>query len=143
MNLMENAFRRTLPIVLALLFAVAFGPLATSSAFAQETGAAAAAPQQAAGGEANLIIPDLNSVQIMGLPGGKLLVWGLVVCALGLLFGLVMYSRLKNLPVHQSMREVSELIYETCKTYLITQGKFILALEVLIGAVMVLYFGVL
>ena len=143
MKLMENAFRRTLPIVLALLFAVAFTPLATSSAFAQATGAAAAAPQQAAGGEANLIIPDLNSVQIMGLPGGKLLVWGLVVCALGLLFGLVMYSRLKNLAVHQSMREVSELIYETCKTYLITQGKFILLLEVFIGAVIALYFGVL
>jgi K(+)-stimulated pyrophosphate-energized sodium pump len=143
MNLMENAFRRTLPIVLALLFAVAFAPLATSSALAQEAGTAAAAPQQAAGGEANLVIPDLNSVQIMGLPGGKLLVWGLVVCALGLLFGLVMYSRLKNLPVHQSMREVSELIYETCKTYLITQGKFILLLEVFIGAVIALYFGVL
>ena len=143
MNLMENAFRRTLPIVLALLFFVALGPLATSSAFAQETGAAAAAPQQAAGGEANLVIPDLNSVQVMGLPGGKLLVWGLAVCALGLLFGLVMYSRLKNLPVHQSMREVSELIYETCKTYLITQGKFILLLEVFIGAVIALYFGVL
>src|SRR5512146_1795485 len=138
MKLMENAFRRTLPIV----FAFAFGPLAISSAFAQEPGAGAA-QQQAAGGEANLVIPDLNSVQIMGMPGGTLLLAGLVVCALGLLFGLVMYSRLKNLPVHQSMREVSELIYETCKTYLITQGKFILLLEVFIGAVIALYFGVL
>src|SRR5512142_2949422 len=142
MNLMENAFRRTLPIVLAFVFAIAFGPLAISSAFAQEA-AAPAAPQQAAGGEANLVIPDLNSVQIMGMPGGTLLLAGLVVCALGLLFGLVMYSRLKNLPVHQSMREVSELIYETCKTYLITQGRFILILEVFIGAVIALYFGVL
>jgi K(+)-stimulated pyrophosphate-energized sodium pump len=143
MNLMENAFRRTLPIVLALLFTVAFGPLATSSAFAQQAVAATAAPQQAAGGEANLIIPDLNSVSFMGVPGGTLLLGGLVVCALGLLFGLMMYTRLKNLPVHQSMREVSELIYETCKTYLITQGKFILLLEVFIGAVIALYFGVL
>ncbi|HTI62114.1 MAG TPA: sodium-translocating pyrophosphatase [Gemmatimonadaceae bacterium] len=140
---MENAFRRTLPIVLALLFTVAFGPLATSSAFAQQAVAATAAPQQAAGGEANLIIPDLNSVSFMGVPGGTLLLGGLVVCALGLLFGLMMYTRLKNLPVHQSMREVSELIYETCKTYLITQGKFILLLEVFIGAVIALYFGVL
>jgi K(+)-stimulated pyrophosphate-energized sodium pump len=143
MNLTENAFRRTLPIVLALLFTVAFGPLATSSAFAQQSLAATAAPQQAAGGEANLIIPDLKSVSFMGVRGGTLLLGGLVVCALGLLFGLMMYTRLKNLPVHQSMREVSELIYETCKTYLITQGKFILLLEVFIGAVIALYFGVL
>ena len=142
MKLMENAFRRTLPIVLAFVFAIAFGPLAISSAFAQEPGAGAA-QQQAAGGEANLVIPDLNSVQIMGMPGGTLLLAGLVVCALGLLFGLVMYTRLKNLPVHQSMREVSELIYETCKTYLITQGRFILILEVFIGSVIALYFGVL
>ena len=65
------------------------------------------------------------------------------VCALGLLFGLLTYSQLKNLPVHRSMLEISELIYETCKTYLITQGKFLLILEVFIGAVMILYFGVL
>jgi len=60
-----------------------------------------------------------------------------------LIFGLTIYMRLKNLPVHRSMREISELIYETCKTYLITQGKFILLLEVFIAAVIVLYFGVL
>src|SRR5512146_377757 len=142
MNLMENAFRRAPPIVLAFVFAIAFGPLAISSAFAMEP-AAAAAPQQAAGGEANLVIPDLNSVQIMGMPGGTLLLAGLVVCALGLLFGLVMCSRLKNLPVHQSMREVSELIYETCKTYLITQGKFILLLWLFIAGVVVAYYGFL
>ena len=68
---------------------------------------------------------------------------GLVVCVLGLVFGLVIYGQLKNLPVHQSMREISELIYETCKTYLITQGKFILILEVFIGVIIVLYFGFL
>ena len=62
---------------------------------------------------------------------------GLVVCALGLLFGLMTFTQLKNLPVHTSMLEVSELIYETCKTYLITQGKFILMLEVFIGVIMV------
>src|SRR5690349_1995312 len=68
---------------------------------------------------------------------------GLAICALGLLFGLVMYSQLKRLPVHESMREISELIYETCKTYLIRQGKFILILEIFIGFVIVLYFGLL
>ena len=68
---------------------------------------------------------------------------GLVVCVVGLAFGLVIFTRLKNLPVHKSMRDISELIYETCKTYLITQGKFILLLELFIGAIMVIYFGVL
>ena len=77
------------------------------------------------------------------MSGRTLLMVGLVVCVLGLVFGLVIYSQLKNMPVHQSMREISELIYETCKTYLITQGKFILLLEVFIGVIMVLYFGFL
>src|SRR5262249_52435649 len=71
------------------------------------------------------------------------LMGGLVVCVLGLVFGLVIYSQLKNLPVHDAMREISELIYETCKTYLITQGKFILILEIFIGVIILLYFGVL
>jgi K(+)-stimulated pyrophosphate-energized sodium pump len=66
---------------------------------------------------------------------------GLVVCALGLVFGMTIFRQLKRLPVHRSMLEVSELIYETCKTYLITQGKFILLLEVFIGVIMVIYFG--
>src|SRR5215475_2567471 len=79
----------------------------------------------------------------MGLPGNQLLMGGLVVCFLGLAFGLVIYGQLKNLPVHRSMREISELIYETCKTYLITQGRFILILWLFIGAIMVVYFGVL
>src|SRR5271163_1625719 len=68
---------------------------------------------------------------------------GLVICALGLLFGLVSFMQLRNLPVHRSMREISELIYETCKTYLITQGKFLLVLWIFIGAVIALYFGYL
>src|SRR5213594_1798802 len=97
--------------------------------------------QQHAGGEANLVIPDLNSVKFLGLGGATLLTYGLIVCALGLLFGLVIYRRLKRLPVHSSMREISELIYETCKTYLITQGKFILVLWVFIGVIAAIYFG--
>ena len=79
-----------------------------------------------AGGEASLVVPDLSSVSFGGVDGHTLLLSGLVICALGLLFGLMTFTQLKNLPVHSSMREVSELIYETCKTYLITQGKFIL-----------------
>src|SRR5262245_35697919 len=93
--------------------------------------------------EKDLILPDLASVQFLGMPGNQLLMAGLVVCFLGLVFGLVIFNQLKNLPVHQSMREISELIYETCKTYLITQGKFILMLEALIGVIMIVYFGVL
>ena len=79
----------------------------------------------------------------MGVNGRSLLMAGLVVCLLGLAFGMVIFTQLKNLPVHRSMLEVSELIYETCKTYLITQGKFILLLEVFIGVIMVFYFGAL
>ena len=95
----------------------------------------------AAASEADLKLPDLASVQFLGVDGHNLLLYGLLVCVAGLLFGLVNYVQLKNLPVHRSMREISELIFETCKTYLVTQGKFILLLEVFIGAVMVFYFG--
>ncbi|MDQ5844721.1 MAG: sodium-translocating pyrophosphatase [Acidobacteriota bacterium] len=96
------------------------------------------------GGEANLILPDLSSVTFFGgMDGHNLLLTGILVCILGLVFGLAMYMNLKKLPVHRAMREISELIYETCKTYLITQGKFILILEVFIGTIIVLYFGVL
>src|SRR5258707_11772848 len=96
-----------------------------------------------AGGEANLILPDLSSAQFLGMDGRSLLMSGLAVCVLGLVFGLVIYGQLKRMPVHKSMLEISELIYETCKTYLITQGKFILMLWVFIGTIMVVYFGAL
>src|SRR4026209_1676145 len=102
----------------------------------------AVAPR-AEGGEANLVVPDLSQAQFLGVSGRALLMSGLVVCALGLVFGLIIYSQLRNMRVHESMRAISELIYETCKTYLITQGKFILVLEVFIGIVIALYFGVL
>ena len=95
------------------------------------------------GGEANLILPDLSSVTMLGLDGRTLLMLGLIVCAAGLGFGLWVYNRLRNLPVHESMLEVSELIYETCKTYLGTQGKFLIILELFIGSIIVVYFGVL
>jgi len=100
-------------------------------------------PAQEAGGEANLKLPDLSQVNFLGVNGHQLLLYGIVICIFGLLFGLMIFTRLKNMPVHRSMREISELIYETCKTYLITQGKFLMLLEIFIAAVIILYFGVL
>jgi len=94
-------------------------------------------------GEANLKLPDLSSVSFLGVDGHKLLMVGILFCFFGLGFGLMIYSRLKNLPVHTSMREMSELIYETCKTYLVTQGKFLLMLWAFIAVTILLYFGVL
>jgi K(+)-stimulated pyrophosphate-energized sodium pump len=99
---------------------------------------------QQAGGEANLKLPRLDSVSFLGgISGSSLLMGGLLVSALGLIFGLIIFVRLKNMPVHESMREVSELIYETCKTYLATQGKFLCILEAFIAVIIVIYFGVL
>src|SRR6185295_11078812 len=119
---------------------------ATLAGVAPVPDALAATPEQAqhkGGGEANLIVPDLGSVPVGGMNGRTLLLIGLVVCVLGLLFGIVIFGQLKRLPVHPSMRDISELIYETCKTYLITQGKFLLLLEIFIGIIIVLYFGLL
>jgi K(+)-stimulated pyrophosphate-energized sodium pump len=94
-------------------------------------------------GEASLVLPDLGTQTYFGINARVLLMLGLVACLIGLAFGLYNYIRLKHLPVHKSMRDISELIYETCKTYLITQGKFLLILEAFIGTVIVIYFGVL
>src|SRR5262244_328754 len=121
-----------------------FSKLAALSATAlvATAGALAARPESEAGGEASLKLPDLSSVQFAGgIDGHKLLLWGILICVFGLLFGLIIYTRLKNLPVHKAMRDISELIYETCKTYLLTQGKFLLLLWVFIAVVIVLYFG--
>ncbi|MFZ0909811.1 MAG: sodium-translocating pyrophosphatase [Candidatus Acidiferrales bacterium] len=124
----------------ACRLATMLAALAALIAVAASNAMAGSAPE---GGEASLKLPDLTQVQFLGVDGHKLLLFGIVFCIFGLIFGLAIYMRLKNLPVHRSMREISELIYETCKTYLITQGKFILLLEVFIAAVIVLYFGVL
>jgi K(+)-stimulated pyrophosphate-energized sodium pump len=96
------------------------------------------------GGEDSLRVPDLiDTQQFFGMPATHLLQLGLIVCVLGAVFGLVVYKQLENAPVHKSMREVSELIYETCKTYLFTQAKFLGLLWLFIGAVIVVYYGVL
>ncbi|MDH3496561.1 MAG: sodium/proton-translocating pyrophosphatase, partial [Gemmatimonadota bacterium] len=92
------------------------------------------------GGEVNLVLPSLAQGQFLGFTGHQLLLSGLFVCALGLLFGLLTYRQVKKLPVHRSMLEVSELIYTTCKAYLIQQGKLLLVLELFIGTIIVAYF---
>ena len=97
-------------------------------------------PGSHTGGEANLRLPDLGSVSFLGLPGNALLGLGLVVCALGLGFGIITYSQLNRMPVHTAMREVSELIYTTCKTYLKQQGRFLLLLWAFIAAIIVVYY---
>jgi K(+)-stimulated pyrophosphate-energized sodium pump len=132
-----------LPVLLLVVLVV--GMVTPEVAHAQ-TQTAPAQPQAAkhqGGGEANLKIPDLAEVSFGGMSGRVLLQWGLLVCLLGFGFGLVIYQQLKNLPVHQSMREISELIYETCKTYLVTQGKFLLVLWIFIAVIVTFYFGVL
>src|SRR6188508_2142432 len=136
-----KGYGRQAALLLMLLTTLA----APARTFAQQ--AEPLAPGQAAverrGGEANLVLPDLGLVDVGGYNGRTLLIGGMGIAALGIVFGLVILVQLRNLPVHHSMREISELIYETCKTYLITQGKFILILELFIGVIMVFYFGVL
>jgi K(+)-stimulated pyrophosphate-energized sodium pump len=95
------------------------------------------------GGEASLVLPDLGTASFLGMNGRTLLAAGLLVCLAGLAFGLVIYRHLRQLPVHTAMLEVSELIYETCKTYLVTQARFLALLWLFIGAIIVVYFGVL
>ena len=129
-------------MVAVLVTASAVMASATLAANPQEPAAQAAAPVHH-GGEANLILPDLSQVSFLGVNGHSLLFSGIAVAMLGLLFGLTIYSQLKNMAVHSSMREISELIYETCKTYLVQQGKLLLVLEIFIGVIIAVYFGVL
>src|SRR5437870_18079 len=125
--------------IAGVVFAQQPPPVASPSAAPAES-TSVAHPTEART-EANLVLPDLRQVFFLGVSGQNLLVGGLFVCLLGGLFGLVMYVQLRNLPVHRSMRDISELIYETCKTYLITQGKFIAILWGFIAVIMVMYFG--
>ena len=122
-------------IVKAFAASVAFILAGTTSALAQAT--------EQTSGEADLKLPDFTHVKFLGIGGHQLLLFGIVFCIFGLLFGLAKYSHLKNLPVHRSMAEVSQLIWETCKTYLIQQGKFLFLLWIFIAAIIVLYFGLL
>jgi K(+)-stimulated pyrophosphate-energized sodium pump len=128
--LLKRPYKRVAAVTVAVL-----GLLLPTFAYGQT--------EHAGGGEANLTLPDLSTVSFFGMDGHALLTIGLLFCAGGLLFGLAIYVQLKNLPVHRSMREISELIYETCKTYLVTQGKFILLLWAFIAVIISLYFGYL
>src|SRR5438128_2111415 len=120
-SLLEKAGRgRRVFWVLAVCLIVATG---TAHASMRQQGQVPV-PREA-GGEANLILPDLGQASFLGVNARTLLMGGIGVCALGLVFGLVTFTRLKRLPVHKSMLEVSELIYATCKTYLTTQIRFI------------------
>src|SRR3954452_3775015 len=95
------------------------------------------------GSEADIHIPDLTAVKFAGLggmSGHTLMMLGIVVCAIGALFGIVQYLQTKALPVHDSMAKVSNSIYETCKTYLLTQGKLLAILWILIAGCMIVYF---
>jgi K(+)-stimulated pyrophosphate-energized sodium pump len=132
-----------LPALLVLILVTGMAGPQAAEAQAPTAPAQQQSAQHQAGGEANLKIPDLAQVSFGGMSGRVLLQWGLLVCLLGFGFGLVIYQQLKNLPVHQSMREISELIYETCKTYLVTQGKFLLVLWIFIAVIVTFYFGVL
>ena len=96
-----------------------------------------------AGSEASLKLPDMTQVTFFGLNGHHLLLFGPLFCIMGMVFGLFMYSHLKVLPAHRSMKEVSELIWETSKTYLINQGKFLLLLWSFIAVVILAYFALL
>ena len=126
--------RRVFTYLVGLAFALALPAVAVAQTRHAE-----------ASGEANLILPDLGQATFFSglIDGRSLLLYSYIFVAFGLLFGLIIYRQLKNLPVHRSMLEISELIYETCKTYLITQIKFLVILEIFIGIIIIFYFGVL
>ncbi|HVH88192.1 MAG TPA: sodium/proton-translocating pyrophosphatase, partial [Terriglobales bacterium] len=133
-SLLRRVFRAGFVLCMMLVLQ---GPIALAQAEGN------LAPTAEPAGEANLKLPNLSAVDFLGINGHALLLVGLIFCVFGLLFGLGIYMNLKNLPVHRSMREISELIYETCKTYLITQGKFIALLWIFIAVIIALYFGIL
>jgi K(+)-stimulated pyrophosphate-energized sodium pump len=125
-----------------LMVAMAAG-IGAAPVAAQVAEPPAQATPQHTGGEANLILPDLSTVSFQGIDGHSLLLVGVLISFLGMMFGLVINRQLKNMPVHASMLEISELIYETCKTYLVQQGKFLMILWLFIGAIVTFYFGTL
>jgi K(+)-stimulated pyrophosphate-energized sodium pump len=134
----RTVFRPAARLLLVFCIGTALAPVVLPALAAQEAAQGSGAHRP--GGEVNLRLPDLNQGDFLGFTGHQILLSGLVVCVLGLLFGLLSYSHVKNLPVHKSMAEISELIYETCKAYMVQQGKLLLVLFGFIGAVIVVYF---
>src|SRR3954462_6397378 len=109
------------------------------------TAAAVAIPSVLRASEADINIPNLNAISFFdgALSGRNVLMIGLVVCVFGVIYGWMQYIQTRNLQVHSSMATVSQIIWETCKTYLFQQGKFLAALWTLIAICMAYYFGVL
>jgi K(+)-stimulated pyrophosphate-energized sodium pump len=140
MNVMRHTrWMRAAVTAATLALAVLVGPIAAAAA--QEPGGAATqAAEHRPGGEINIQLPDLNQGDFLGMTGHQILLTGLIVCVLGLAFGAWVYVGVKKLPVHKSMADISDLIYETCKAYMVQQGKFLLILEAFIGTVMIAYF---
>jgi K(+)-stimulated pyrophosphate-energized sodium pump len=134
----RTVFRPAARLLLVFFIGTALAPVVLPALAAQEATQGTGAHRP--GGEVNLRLPDLNQGDFLGFTGHQILLSGLVVCVLGLLFGLLSYSHVKNLPVHRSMAEISELIYETCKAYMVQQGKLLLVLFGFIGTVIVVYF---
>ena len=134
----RTVFRPAARLLLVFFIGTALAPVVLPALAAQEAAQGTGAHRP--GGEVNLRLPDLNQGDFLGFTGHQILLSGLVVCVLGLLFGLLSYSHVKNLPVHRSMAEISELIYETCKAYMVQQGKLLLVLFGFIGTVIVVYF---
>jgi K(+)-stimulated pyrophosphate-energized sodium pump len=141
--LMDSKFSNSWLSKLPFMKKMAAGSVMTLLASAAASAGTLARTSAGPSGEAGLKLPDLSQVNFLGINGHALLTYGILFCVLGLIFGMVIFVKLKNLPVHRTMREISELIYETCKTYLVTQGKFLVLLWLFIAVVIVLYFGVL
>ena len=143
--MMRESLRRFMRAAVALsaLLMVLASPVIAYAQQPEVLAPQAEPAERGPGGEASLVLPDLSQVDVGGFDSRLLLMVGLVVCVFGLLFALVIMNQVKNLPVHKSMLEISDLIYETCKTYLIQQGTFIAILEIFIAVVIVLYFGLL
>ncbi|MDH5282835.1 MAG: sodium/proton-translocating pyrophosphatase, partial [Gemmatimonadota bacterium] len=139
MHLMDGVCRRVRPWLAAVALLVTSAALIPSPVQAQDA-AAPVVTEHRPGGEVNLQLPDLASVDFLGFTGHEILLSGLVVCVLGLLFGLWSYAAVKKLPVHKAMADVSDIIYETCKAYMVQQGKFLMGLWLFVSAVIIVYF---
>ncbi len=140
MKLPQNWARVSQPLLVLIALMVAL--LVPATALGAESGGGGGGHKP--GGEVNIVLPDLTGkvidAKFLGMSGHNLLMAGLLVCVLGMVFGLMIYTRLKNMPVHKSMLEISELIYATCKAYLFRQGKFLMVLWLFVAAAMTAYF---
>jgi K(+)-stimulated pyrophosphate-energized sodium pump len=145
----KTMFDISMRTLACLVLLVALSTVAESPILAAQSGAASPqhagtaaqpAPEHKPGGEVNIQLPSLEQGEFLGVNGHQILMSGLIVCVLGLLFGAWTYAGVKRLPVHRSMADISDLIYETCKAYMLQQGKLLLVLELFIGSIIIVYF---